>query len=240
MATAPSGYYTQLGAVESGNNPLAKNPNSSASGLYQFTKSTWEGLGFSWGDRFNTTTQNSAVQKLTEQNANVLSHSGFSVDSGTLYGAHVLGAGTMTKVLGASNSTDLASIVGGNVIKANPQFAGMTVGGFKDWAASKITGGSIGSVLKNLATGNILGLSQDVANATGKDNPLDATQAEDSDGLTGFFMWVKELFSANTAARLVAVLVGVLLIAVALVYLTGTDKTIVEAAKTVGKAAVVV
>lgn len=43
----------RIAHCESNFDPLAKNPHSSASGLYQFTDGTWEYIGAP-GDRFNT------------------------------------------------------------------------------------------------------------------------------------------------------------------------------------------
>lgn len=56
--------------------------------------------------------------------------------------------------------------------------------------------------------------------------------------LDGLFTWLKNLFSANTAARLVAVVVGIVLIIVALVYLTGSDKVVTQTVNDLGKAVV--
>ncbi len=63
------------------------------------------------------------------------------------------------------------------------------------------------------------------------------SDAVSNNPLTQFFEWLKELFSANTAARAAAIIVGIILVGIAIVALTGTDKVIVEAAKSTAKVA---
>lgn len=55
--------------------------------------------------------------------------------------------------------------------------------------------------------------------------------------LSDLVSWLKKLFSAHTAARFAAIIVGFILVAVALVYLTGTDKVVSTTIKEVGKGA---
>ncbi|RYY14016.1 MAG: hypothetical protein EON55_09210 [Alphaproteobacteria bacterium] len=47
--TIPEDYWPMLAKIESGNNPLAKAPTSTGSGLYQFLRATWRGEGGTWG-----------------------------------------------------------------------------------------------------------------------------------------------------------------------------------------------
>jgi hypothetical protein len=47
----PLSVFERIAKCESQNNPLARNPNSTASGKYQFLKSSWEHYGKQlWGD----------------------------------------------------------------------------------------------------------------------------------------------------------------------------------------------
>lgn len=58
----------------------------------------------------------------------------------------------------------------------------------------------------------------------------------------GIFGWLKKLFSAETAGRFTIVVIGVVLVGVAVFFLTGTDKIVMQvasdAAKDAGKLAV--
>ncbi len=138
----PEGYYSLLAKIESGNNPNAKNENSSASGLYQFVRSTWEGLGYAWRDVFNPVVQNEAIRKFTADNAKSLSGAGVAINEASLYAAHFRGASTATKALGAADDTPISRVGSSAAIPANSFLRGMSVGQFKDWLKRK-TGVSV-------------------------------------------------------------------------------------------------
>lgn len=142
MAVTDTSYGEYLAKVrgsESGGNANAKNPRSSASGLYQFTKGTWEGLGYDWKDRFNTGLQNQAMSKLTSTNANYLkSKLGISPSDADLYGAHFLGPSRYSSVYQASSNTPLSNILSAGEISANPFLKGKTAGYLKNWLSSKM------------------------------------------------------------------------------------------------------
>jgi hypothetical protein len=133
MSAVPSNYYDILANIESGGNPNAQAKTSSASGLFQFTKSTWQALGLEWSQVFNPDLQRQAAQTLTSGNANVLSNAGIPVDNGSLYAAHFLGAGQAVSALQAPDGTPLSAVVSGSAIHANSFLQGMTVGDFKSW-----------------------------------------------------------------------------------------------------------
>lgn len=137
MAQIPAGYYQRLARVESSNNPMARASSSSASGLYQFTKGTWEGLGYSWGQVFDVSLQNEAVQKLTNQNASILQRAGIAINEISLYIAHFLGAGRAVQVLSGNDSQQVSSLVPASAVRANPFLRGMTVSDFKSFVANK-------------------------------------------------------------------------------------------------------
>lgn len=140
MSTALDNYYSKLAKIESNRNPLAYNPASGASGLYQFTPKTWEGLGLGGFSMFDVGAQNKGIQILTQQNANALMSSGLPVTNENLYATHFLGAPYGTKVLGAPDNVPISSLVPPSFIKANPQLESMTVGDFKGWTG-KLFGG---------------------------------------------------------------------------------------------------
>lgn len=144
-----NGYYSALRSAESSGNDAATNPRSSATGRYQFTKGTWDGLmtahpelGLTPAGITDPGQQERAVRALTAQNAKALSGSGIPVNPGNLYAAHFLGAGGAGKVLSAPDNVPVSALVSPEVVQANPQLANMTVGDFKQWTAGKVGGGA--------------------------------------------------------------------------------------------------
>lgn len=138
----PADWISTAVARESGGDLAAKNPRSSASGKYQFTKATWLSLGGSWGSdpskpfgglAVSEAEQDMRFAKLSGSNAGGLKGAGLAVNNATLYAAHFLGIGTAIRVLTAPASASLASLVGSRVMAANPQLKGFTVGRFRQW-----------------------------------------------------------------------------------------------------------
>lgn len=137
MVQIPVSYYSRLARVESSNNPNARAGTSSASGLYQFTRDTWQGLGYAWKDVFNVDLQNEAVQKLTNQNASILQRAGIAINEISLYIAHFLGAGRAVQVLSGDGNAQVSSLVSASAVRANPFLRGMTVNDFKSFVGDK-------------------------------------------------------------------------------------------------------
>lgn len=133
LAQAGSGgmgdYLNTIRAKESGGNDLAKNPNSTATGRYQFTAGTWAGLmrqhpelGLTPNGRTDPAQQEKAIRVFTDQNARALTAAGIPINPQNLYGAHFLGAsGARQFIPGAINNPDApaASLVGPGVAAAN-------------------------------------------------------------------------------------------------------------------------
>lgn len=149
-ATDPTldAYFGAIRAAESGGNDAAKNPNSSATGRYQFTSGTWNGLmqqhpelGLTAEGRTDPAQQERAIRAFTNDNIGVLRGKGISINPGNLYASHFLGAGGATNVLGQSDDTPMSAAVSSDVIEANPFLANMTVGQFKQWTAEKASNG---------------------------------------------------------------------------------------------------
>ncbi|HWU19384.1 MAG TPA: hypothetical protein VN155_17010 [Devosia sp.] len=151
-------YFAAIRGAESGGNDQAANPNSTAFGRYQFTQGTWADLvqrhpnaGLTVGGRGDPAQQEIAIRLFTDENAKTLAGAGISQTNGNLYAAHFLGAGDAVRVLNASGQTLVSSIVPASVVTANKFLQGMTVAGFKAWAAKKAQGdGSSGTVAPEL------------------------------------------------------------------------------------------
>ena len=144
-------YFAAIRQAESGGNDGAKNPLSSATGRYQFVKSTWDslvdrypGAGITKDGRFDPEQQEIAIRLFTNENVHSLKAAGIPITGGSLYAAHFLGAGGAKSVLTKTDETPLTSILPESVIKANPFLRGMTVGKFKQWANKK--GGGSGEI----------------------------------------------------------------------------------------------
>lgn len=150
-ATAASGqkngpgvdsFTAWLVGRESGGDLAARNPRSTASGKYQFTRDTWVRLGGAWGSdptrpfgglAPSEAEQDARFAKLTAQNAAGLQRAGLAVTNATLYAAHFLGVSKAIRVLTAPASTNLAALVGSAVMAANPQLRGFTAADFRRW-----------------------------------------------------------------------------------------------------------
>lgn len=122
-------YLASTRAKESGGNDLARNPTSTATGRYQFTEGTWNGLarkypnlGLTPDGRTDPAQQERAMQAFTRDNAQALSAAGIPINPQTLYGAHFLGASGFTSFArGAANNPEAPAInfVGSDAARAN-------------------------------------------------------------------------------------------------------------------------
>lgn len=162
----PSSYVDRVVGVESGGNPMAKNPNSSATGLGQFTEGTWlEMMGrhapeYARGKsreeilalRNDPTLSRTMTQYLGDENGQILQNAGLPVTDGTKYLAHFAGPGGAVKALQAAPGTPVVAIMSPEAIAANPFLQGMTTDQLVQWANGKVGGGtspSIAPILPN-------------------------------------------------------------------------------------------
>lgn len=144
----------QIVSAESGGDPNAKNPNSSASGSGQFLDGTWLDTiksarpdlaqGKSDADLLALKTDPDLSRQMTQayaqQNGAILSKAGLPVTPGSTYLAHFAGPGGAVGLLNADPSTPASAILGPSVVKANPFLASMTAGDVAAWANRKMGG----------------------------------------------------------------------------------------------------
>lgn len=104
MLTPRAGLQDRIRQAESGGNPNAKNPNSSASGPYQFTDSTWAGMvrnypetGLTVADKGKPEAQEIMAQLLTQENTQAYNAKGIEPNEADLYAAHFLGGPAAVK-----------------------------------------------------------------------------------------------------------------------------------------------
>jgi len=143
----PDDYWPMLSKIESGDRPYVKAVTSSASGLYQFIRSTWIGEGGQWGPDMAqafgglkppVAEQLQRAKTFTQKNASYLTRQGIPINRASLYAAHFLGPQTAAKVIGADVSARADLIAGKAATDANPSILrGKTVGEFLTWLNKK-------------------------------------------------------------------------------------------------------
>lgn len=148
------GLNDKIAGAESGGNYNAKNPLSSATGKYQFLKSTFEGLvsgarpgealyGKTWEDyKRDPAIQEAAMSAFTSQNQSWLQKNGINPTNSATYMAHWFGPGGAVAILKSPPGTQLSSLLGPSVFSQNPNISpGMTVDQLKTIVDNKIGGG---------------------------------------------------------------------------------------------------
>jgi len=111
---ASAGYLATLRGKESGGNPNARNPNSTATGIDQFTAGTWAGLAKKYPElrltpngRTDPEQSTRAMEAFTRDNARALTAAGVPITPGNLYVSHFLGeAGGPRFIAGAMSNPD--------------------------------------------------------------------------------------------------------------------------------------
>lgn len=112
-------YFEALAMIESSGNPNAKAPTSSAAGLYQFTKGTWNelvsrmGLDYTEDDRYDPEKSRIVVERFTQQNERYLQNAlDREIKPNELYISHFLGMGGARKLLKAYEENPNVSVKG--------------------------------------------------------------------------------------------------------------------------------
>lgn len=175
----------RIGQIESGLNPNAKNPRSSAGGLFQFIDSTAQRYGLA--NKFDPAASADAAARLTRDNAGYLAKVlGRQPTGPELYLAHQQGAGGAAKIL-ANPAADAASVVGGKAVALNGGRPGMTAGEFANLWATKFGDGKMtmppgtngDQAAPSMQNGTVPVLDfGDVAAAAGQQNAMSILQAE--------------------------------------------------------------
>jgi hypothetical protein len=116
---------------ESGGNPNARNPRSSASGQFQFIDPTYMAYarkmnpGVSEGalmaKKNDPQMQNAVMRAFTQDNVNTLQNAGIDPNNGSAYAAHFLGPQGALKALKADPNTPIDQVVDPQALAANPR-----------------------------------------------------------------------------------------------------------------------
>lgn len=146
------GFRDKVRAVESGGDDQARNPRSTATGPYQFTKGTWLGLmekyapimlgSMSEDDALALRTDerfaSAMMDALTSENTEALKAANLPVNDVTLYLAHFAGAGGAVALMQAEPDATAEEVLGANVIRANPFLKGFLASDVIAWAGDKM------------------------------------------------------------------------------------------------------
>lgn len=127
-----------------------RNPNSSATGKYQFTDGTWlrtykqtfgaGGLSDAeiLAKRADGGVQDQVMRVFTQGNARFLNSIGAPETAGNLYLTHFAGQGGAAKILKAAPDTPIEQVLTADAIAANGFLKGKTAGDVIDWAHAKM------------------------------------------------------------------------------------------------------
>lgn len=149
------GFADRMIGLESGGDPNARNPMSSATGAGQFINGTWLDLlrrnkpeiasarndEFLLALRSDPALSREMVGVYGEENGAKLKAAGLPDNDTTRALAHRFGAQGAIQVLTSPAETPVASVVGDQVIRANPDLAGKTAGDVVGWYAQRMGGG---------------------------------------------------------------------------------------------------
>lgn len=120
-APAPSPYQVATATRESGNNPTAQNPNSTASGTNQFLDGTYQDMVNRHPDRnYQGKNDPRLMADFTQENTQALRLGlGRAPTSMDVYAAHFLGATGAVKFLTAPPNTPVTQVVSPEAINSN-------------------------------------------------------------------------------------------------------------------------
>lgn len=146
-------FVNTVSRVESSNDPNAKNPNSSATGLGQFTTPTFVALAKDTipdavktmsdeqiaGLRTNPEVSRTMIEAYAKKNAALFDKEGVEVNNANLYLGHFLDGKWAAKLLKAKDTALVEQILPEEFIEKNKSvLEGRTVAEVKEWAARKV------------------------------------------------------------------------------------------------------
>jgi hypothetical protein len=147
ITSVPDSYWPMLSKIESADRPYVQAGTSSASGLYQFIRSSWLAEGGAWGPTLrpafgglkpSPAEQLARAKTFTGKNAGYLRARGVPINRASLYAAHFLGALTAGSILAADKAARADLLAGKGATDANPTILrDKTVADFIEWLRRK-------------------------------------------------------------------------------------------------------
>jgi len=182
----PPELLNKIAGIESGYKASAANPNSTAKGLFQFTDSTWKGMGGKKGEQFDPEKNAELGAKFVRQNAEGLKGAlGRNPTYGEVYASHFFGLKGAKDLLNMDPKTPMNEAVSAQVLKANPQLKDKTVGQVMAGLNNKMGDGIV-----SLAGGGVVAFGNPKLNPDEEQLVEDAQQKQDKED---FMMGLKKL-----------------------------------------------
>ncbi|MGJ8555984.1 MAG: peptidoglycan DD-metalloendopeptidase family protein [Sulfitobacter geojensis] len=152
VTQAVDALVNQIIRVESAGVATAKNPLSTATGLGQFIQSTWLRMMRDYRPdlvrkmsrsqvlalRTDPALSRAMVRNLARENEAFLRARGHRITAGRLYLAHFLGPAGAHKALRADGEALVLSVMGAQVVNANPFLRGKTIADLRAWSDRKM------------------------------------------------------------------------------------------------------
>ena len=152
-----NGFLDRLMVVESGGRDDARNPRSTAVGPYQFIESTFLDVARRHFQaetasltpvqilalRTNRPFARRAAEAFTRDNADILANNGLAATPAHLRLSFLVGPSAAVRLLKAEAATPVITLLGANVVQANPFMAGMGARDLVAWSERSISGGAI-------------------------------------------------------------------------------------------------
>jgi hypothetical protein len=146
-ADVPPAYIERVAEIESGGNPAARSRNSSATGLFQFTTSTWAAirrehpeLNLTPNGRTDPVQARRAMIVFTADNIVFLElRLRRRLTQGDIWLAHFLGKHAAYRVLSAGDAAPLSNVLPPEAVQRNRFLRSLrTVGNLRQWARFKL------------------------------------------------------------------------------------------------------
>ncbi len=153
---AVDSFIDQMTRAESGGNPNARNPLSSATGAHQFTAATWLSVAKRFGGSRIAGLSNDQIlalrtdsvfsRQMAEAHAQfdlapALQNAGVNPSNLALYAGWHFGAAGGAAVMRASGDMPMSQLLSADAIKSNPYLRSLTAGQWRDRFAGQFGGG---------------------------------------------------------------------------------------------------